>query len=189
MAKNPFEDLRALPSDADKSIKWFREQIKDISARSLRPQNLMNQKDLLTKTLIPGNLYLYYYDPKFKEELPFYDTFPLVYPYRKFSDGFMGYNLHYLPPVIRFKLMGVLMNISMSNDTERKKEAYAFGVMNSAELNKYFTPCIKRYLAAHVRSNFLKIPSDSWLHAALLPTERFAKANKGTVWKNTMDKV
>jgi hypothetical protein len=188
--ENPFERLRVQPGDEDRSIKWFRQQIKDLSQRSITPQSLINQStELLTKRIIPGNLYLYYYDPKFKEELPFYDTFPLVYPYRKTPDGFIGYNLHYLPPMIRFKIMGLLMNIQQSRDSEKKKIAYSYGILNSSELNKYFAPCIKRYLAGNIRSNFLQIPYDSWLHAALLPTEKFVKANKTTVWKNTLDKV
>jgi len=190
MEKNPFDDLRIKPEQVDNSIKWFRTQINNLSAaRSLSIQSLMRQEDYLTKTLRPGRLYLYFYDPKFKDSLPYYDTVPLVYPYRKTSQGFIGYNLHYLPPVIRFKLMGVLTNIEMSTDLEKKKLAYTFGVLNSNEMNKYFAPCIKKYLSSHVKSRFLEIPYESWMHAALLPTESFMKASKNKVWKDSLGKV
>lgn len=187
--KNPFFDvLRIRPNDVDNSINWYRKQINDLTNAHKSPTRLMQNKDLLVRRIIPGQLYMYFYDPKYKETLPYYDMFPLVYPYRRTQDGFMGYNLHYLPPTIRFKLMGTLMNIQMSKESEKKKLAYSYGVLNSSELNQYFSPCIKRYLTAHVASNFLRVPEDSWLAVALLPSERFAKASKNKVWKDSLGK-
>jgi hypothetical protein len=185
---NQFDNLRIRPEDQDKSIDWYRKQIKSLSS-NLTPNKLMGERDNLVRRIMPGNLYMFYYDPKFKEKLPFYDTFPLLYPYKKTPDGFIGYNMHYIPPVLRFKLMGLLLNVQQSTNIELKKISYSYGVLNASELNKYFAPCIKRYLTQHVKSNFLEIPQDSWLSASLLPTERFIKANKNTVWKDTISKV
>ena len=189
MAKgNPFNDLRISKIAQDRSIDWFRNQVKTL-AGTVTPSKLMAAKEFLTPKLVPGNLYLYYYDPKHKDTLPYYDTFPLVYPYRKTPDGFMGYNLHYLPPVLRFKVMGTLMDISLSGGSAAKKLAYSYGVLNSSDVNKYFAPCIKRYLSGHVMSKFLEIPQDAWLSAALLPTERFVNGSKHTAWKDTVNKA
>ena len=52
-----------------------------------------------------GYMYAFKYDPKTKNDLPYYDTFPLIFPVRMDSDGFLGINFHYLPPVLRAKLM------------------------------------------------------------------------------------
>lgn len=190
MAKkeNPFDKLRFSKRDQDKSVDWFRNQVKTL-AGGFTPERLMASRELITSKLVPGSLYMYYYDPKHKDTLPYYDTFPLVYPYRKTTDGFMGYNLHYLPPVLRFKVMGALINVSSSTESDSKRLAYSYGVLNSSEVNKYFAPCIKRYLSAHVMSRFLEIPEDAWLSAALLPTERFVNGSKQTAWKDTVNRA
>lgn len=144
---------------------------------------------MLRKRIRVGGLYMFLYDPKTKADLPYYDTFPLVYPYRKTRQGFVGYNLHYLPPILRFKVMGALLEVQKYGNTEEKRIAYSYGVFSSNEASKYYAPCIRSYLSAHIRSNFVLIPNDSWLQAALLPTERFVKASSAKVWKEILEKV
>jgi hypothetical protein len=187
--QNPFETLRYTGRDQEASVQWYKEKINDLGREKFKPANLMSNNDLMVRRVMPGQLYLYYYDPKTKDTLPYYDTFPLVYPYKKVEGGFMGYNLHYLPPIMRFKVMATLLNIQTSGTREEKKIAYSYGVLNANEVSKYYAPCIRRYLSSHVASNFLKIPYEDWLSAALLPTERFAKASSAKVWKETMDKI
>jgi len=187
--KNPFENLRFTGKDQEASVNWYKERIADLGRQKFRPGNLMSNNDLLVRRLVPGQLYLYYYDPKTKDSLPYYDTFPLVYPYRRVEGGFMGYNLHYLPPVLRFKVMATLLNIQISGTREEKRIAYSYGVLNANEVSKYYEPCIRRYLNSQVVSNFLKIPYEDWLAASLLPTDRFVKASSAKVWKETMDKI
>ena len=46
---------------------------------------------------------------KHKETLPFYDSFPLVIIIGKAKGGFLGMNLHYLPPTLRAKFLDALM--------------------------------------------------------------------------------
>ena len=187
--KNPFERLRYTGKDQEASVNWYRERIKDLGSAPFKPAKLMSNEELLVRRIIPGQLYLYYYDPKTKDSLPYYDTFPLVYPYKRVEGGFMAYNLHYLPPILRFKVMGTLLNIQTYGTREEKRIAYSYGVLNANEADKYYAPCIRRYLTSHVRSNFLKVPYEDWLSAALLPTERFVKASSAKVWKETMDKI
>jgi hypothetical protein len=187
--KNPFENLRYTGKDQEASVNWYKNKINDLGREKFKPTNLMSNNDLLVRRIMPGQLYLYYYDPKTKDSLPYYDTFPLVYPYRKVEGGFMGYNLHYLPPVLRFKVMATLLNIQITGTREEKKIAYSYGVLNANEINKYYAPCIRRYLNSQVSSSFLKIPYEDWLSAALLPTERFVKASSGKVWKESLDKI
>ena len=60
-------------------------------------------------------MFMFIYDPKHKDTLPFYDTFPLVFPIEIYSDSFLGINLHYLPPVLRAKLMDALYTTANNN--------------------------------------------------------------------------
>lgn len=188
-SNNPFERLRFTERDQEASANWYKDKINDLGRRTFAPSRLMTASELMVKEVIPGNLYLYYYDPKTKDNLPYYDTFPLVYPYRRVEGGFMGYNLHYLPPILRFKVMVTLLNIQISGTTQEKKIAYSYGVLNANEVNKYYEPCIRRYLKSHVMSSFLKIPVEDWLSASLIPSERFVKASSSKVWKETMDRI
>jgi hypothetical protein len=187
--ENPFERLRYTGKDVEASADWFREKIKDAGRAAFKPQNLVASEDLIRRRVRVGSLYLFLYDPKTKNQLPYYDTFPLVYPYRKTEQGFIGYNLHYLPPMLRFKVMGTLLNVQQYGTREEKRIAYSYGVLAANEADKYFSPCIRQYLSSHMRSNFVLIPPEDWLAAALLPTERFVKASSAKIWKETMDKI
>lgn len=188
MPGNPFERIKYTDQDQQNSYRWFQDQVRTL--RNMSPSRLMRESStLLRKNISPGGLYLFFYNPKTKENLPYYDAAPLVFPFASTSDGFMGYNLHYLPPILRFQVMGSLMNIHMSTDSEERKIANSFGTLNARSVQKYYSPCIKRYIKSHVMSKFLEIPQDSWLTASLLPIDRFVKASNAKVWKDSLSKV
>ena len=64
---------------------------------ALRPTkaDLMRDKQRLRDKSFIGRMYFYFYDPKTKDTLPYYDKFPLVIPIERYPDGFLGLNLHY----------------------------------------------------------------------------------------------
>ena len=137
-----------------------------------------------------GKMYMFVYDPKTKETLPFYDTFPLVFPIEFYDDGFLGINLHYLSPVMRAKLMDALyatINNKKYDNTTKLRVAY--NTLASATKFKYFKPCVKRYLFSHVGSQFVYIAPDEWDFALMLPTERFQGATKQQVFKDSQAKI
>ena len=55
---------------------------------------------------------MFFYDPKHKDTLPYYDRFPLSVIIGPAKGGFYGLNLHYLPPVLRAKMLDALMDIA-----------------------------------------------------------------------------
>jgi hypothetical protein len=131
-------------------------------------------------------MYMFSYDPKFKETLPYYDMFPLIFPIDLRKDGFLGINLHYLPPVLRAKLMNAIyqtINNQAYDSTTKLKISY--GILSNASKYRYFKPCIKQYLAAHVQSSYLNIEPTNWDSALMLPTEQFKKATREQVWKDS----
>jgi hypothetical protein len=112
--------------------------------------------------------------------------FPLVFPIDLRKDGFLGINLHYLPPVLRAKLMNAIyqtINNDAYNDTTKLKISYS--ILSNASKYRYFKPCIKQYLATHVQSSYLNIEPTNWDSALMLPTEQFKKATKEQVWKDS----
>jgi hypothetical protein len=137
-----------------------------------------------------GYMYAFKYDPKTKNDLPYYDTFPLIFPVRMDSDGFLGINFHYLPPVLRAKLMNALYSTLTNkkyDDTTKVKISYS--ILQSASKYRFFKPMLKKYLRSHVRSQFLEVQVNEWDIAIFLPTESFRKADTGRVWEDSRKKI
>jgi len=164
------------------SREWFRKKIKNL--RSINRDALMKEDPLKqTGREIVGGMYMFYYDPKHKNTLPYYDTFPLVIVVGPAEGGFYGLNLHYLPPILRAKMLDALMDITSNtkfNDSTRFKMSYEL-LVKSSKL-KYFQPCFKHYLNDQVQSKFAMVPAPEWEIATFLPTAQFKKANSKKVY-------
>ena len=163
---------------------WFRDKAKEVASVNLT--RLINGNAELQRSRIqPGFMYLFSYDPKYKDDLPYYDRYPLVFPFSVDGEGFTGINMHYLPHVLRARLMDALYNlVSNQNFDEKTKLRMSYDILNAASRYKYFKPCIKRYLYSHLRTRFLLIPSNEWDIALFLPLERFT-TNKSIVFRDT----
>ena len=173
---------------------WYRQQAKDIT----RQQRNRSQGDKLIKELksdaerrqdnrfMMGNMYLFAYDPKHKDTLPYYDRFPLIFPINKAKGGFLGINMHYLPPILRAKLMDELYKVlNNKNFDETTKLTASYKVLNSAAKFKEFRPCIKHYLSAHVRTKPAYINPSEWDIALFLPTQKFVGATATQVYADS----
>ena len=165
---------------------WLRSKVKDLnpSARTL----LRDQSRTKDKTII-GKMYFYFYDPKLKDSLPYYDRFPLVIPIEQYQDGFLGLNLHYIHPKHRISLLDKLSDTT-NNDkwdsTTKLRVNYAY--LQAASSAFEAMPCIKRYLYTQIQSKFLEIPADEWDIAAFLPAENFVGASSSKVFNNSRKK-
>jgi len=171
------------------SREWFRKKIKNL--RSINRDALMKEDPLKqTGQEIVGGMYMFFYDPKHKDTLPYYDTFPLVIVVGPAEGGFYGLNLHYLPPILRAKMLDALMDITSNtkfNDSTRFKMSYEL-LVKSSKL-KYFKPCFKHYLNEHVQSKFAMVPAPEWEIATFLPTADFRKANSKKVYYDSKQMI
>lgn len=167
------------------SREWFRK--KASSLRRLNREALMKEDPLKqTNQEIIGSMYMFFYDPKHKETLPYYDKFPLVVVVGPAEGGFYGLNLHYLPPILRAKMLDALMEITTNtkfNDSTRFKMSYEL-LAKTAKL-KYFKPCFKHYLNEHVQSKFAMVPAPEWEIATFLPTAQFEKSGKNKIYNDS----
>ena len=170
--------------DDRKSYQWYRDQVRNLGSGLSGTQLLRNEK--LSSRIVPGNMYLFMYDPKHKEILPYYDTVPLVLPFKSVPEGFLGINLHYLPYLARFKLLGELSKLTLDKRVDEKtKIQISWQILNSSSKYLAATACVKHYLNDHLRSRFLKINYSDWITASMLPVENFKKAKKDYVWRET----
>lgn len=166
-----------------KSRAWFEQQAGLLQKKNLTPNKILaSDPDNLTTRLIPGRLYMFMYVAK-TESLPYYDRFPLVFPFRTTPSGFMGLNMHYLPYHLRANLLDKLLAFKTNNrmnETTRLK--YSWEAIDGVSRFKAAEPCVKQYDMGQLRSQFKDIPSQDWLTAMLLPVERFVGATRQKVW-------
>lgn len=177
-----------LKEAANKSKAWFQQQATLLGKQNITPKVVLNSDAYRVKnTIVPGSLYMFFYDPKGKDELPYYDMFPLVFPFKKVSRGFMGLNMHYLPYQARVTLLQRLMDFATDrNMNENTRIKYSWSLINGVSKFKLAEPCIKHYLIDHVKSTFRKIDAPDWTTAMMLPVEQFVGSSKNQVWKDSL---
>ena len=163
-----------------KSTQWFRDKIKEFGT----PKSADLIRDgKRTSTPTFGLLNMFVYDPKLKEKLPYYDTFPLVLPLEKYNDGFLGLNFHYLPIPLRVKLLDRVVDFS-NNTKFDESTVLNVGYQNLKRI-RLIKPTLKRYLAGKVKSRFRRVDADEFTVATLLPVQRFSKASEAEVYRDS----
>jgi hypothetical protein len=187
--KKPIQDVfdqnkYDLLTAVKRSRSWFDKQVASMAQQNITPNKVLKGEPAdLKNAIMPGSLYMYIYDPKLKEELPYYDRFPLVFPFRKMPDGFLGLNMHYLPYDLRIKLLDQLLIFKNNSRWDKTtKIKYSWALIDGVSRYAAAKPCVKHYLSNHVRSQFRQIYSEDWATAMLLPVERFVGASKQQVW-------
>jgi hypothetical protein len=170
------------------AVDWFREKAQ--ATMGINTSRLVaGNKQYQTTKILPGHLYMFGYDAKMKDVLPFYDRFPVVFPFSRDAESFTGINLHYLPFPLRARLMDALYQIVTDQKfNEKTRLNLSYRMLASSSRYKYFEPCVKKYLYSHVQTKFLQVPSNEWDIALFLPLERFT-VSKGKVYKDTMRKL
>ena len=168
----------------DTSRRWFGDEIKN-----LRQPRMSNSKSIFTSRMDAtsiGSMFLFSYDAKTKDKLPYWDAYPLVFPLKMYGDGFLGMNLHYISPLMRAKLMNELYaTLSNKKIDQTTRLQISFELLNNASRFRYFKPCVKRYLFSHVKSRFMYVPPEEWDKTIMLPTESFVGASKGKVFSES----
>jgi hypothetical protein len=171
------------------SREWFRKQAAQLG--SVNRGKLMQEEEITLKSRqIIGSMCMFFYDPKGKETLPYYDRFPLSIIIGPAVGGFYGLNLHYLPPTLRAKFLDSLLEVTNNKAYDQSTRfKVTYDLLQRAAKFKYFKPCFKHYLSDHVRSKFAYVNPPEWEIATFLPTADFAKAGKATVYKDSRRKM
>ena len=167
------------------SRKWFQNNVKNlqVSRQGLLKDTALQQ----TGNTIRGNMYMYFYDPKHKATLPYYDRFPLTVLVDGAPGGFYGLNLHYLPYNTRAKFLDDLMAFGPPNPKESSRlTGLRYNLISGVRKFKEFRPCFKHYLGANVRSQLARVPMTDWEIAIFLPVEQFKKSSKQAVWQESL---
>lgn len=178
-----------VPARTAAAREWYRNQARRSRTSAEEVFSTTSKKD--TRATVSneshiGQMLLFQYDAKHKDTLPYYDRFPLIFPINIVKGGFMGINMHYLPPQLRAQLMDQLYSISSNDRYDAKTRLnLSYDVLNGASKFRLFRPTIKRYLQRQVRSRFIKIASSEWDIALFLPLQKFVGASSNKVYADS----
>ena len=162
-----FDEISKLRKSGKEPYQWYRNRIKELGTPS---QAQLIRDGKITGRVNFGALKMFIYDPKLKNKLPYYDTFPLVLPIERYRDGFLGINFHYLPYALRARLLS------------RLDPNANYSALKNVRLVK---PTLKRYLNSNVRSRFRKLEEEDFMTAIMLPVQRFRKSSASKVWSDS----
>lgn len=180
-----------IPARTQTAREWYRNQAKrsgsGINATGVieasRPKN---STATLTREGQIGQMMLFEYDPKHKDTLPYYDRFPLIFPINIAKGGFLGMNMHYLPPRLRAQLMDALYDTANNERYDEKTRLdISYRILSQSSKFRLFKPTVKRYLTKHVRSRFVRINASEWDIALFLPLQSFQKGSVQKVYADS----
>jgi hypothetical protein len=177
------------------SFLWLTKKINDLRSTSRYIPALTKEKNRYTKPtdrskFLMGGLYFFLYDPKTKDDLPYYDRFPMVLPLKRDAGGFLGLNLHYLPLKYRIIFFRKLLPLAIYNEMDEiKRIRITYAILDSSRKYKEFKPCIKQYLYSNIRSRILAVEPQEWDVALHLPIHQFRKEQAKQIWKESLEQA
>ena len=178
-------DQKIFPNKSQESRTWFRNKASNLRGARIDTGKLF-ENSVTSSTPLPGRMFMFSYDAKNKDTLPYWDSFPLIFMVGPATKGFYGINLHYLPPVLRAKMMDALYTIANNqrfDDTTKINLSYQ--TLKNASKFSLFKPCFKHYLYSQVESKFIYVEPKEWDIALMLPVQKFQKATAQQVWKDS----
>ena len=171
------------------ALDFFRGHVRNLK---ISPQSFYKQTNLKKATrFLEGRMYTFFYDPKTKDKLPYYDRFPVILLLEANQQGFSGLNLHYIPPRYRVKLLNELYDFIVTDDEEddenmKTRIRVIYEILQSTAKMKFFRPCYKRYLTSHIEGRALEIIPEYWDIMAMLPVGRFEKESVRKVYSESI---
>ena len=183
--------ISKIKAKSGKAIDWFKSIVKKTQQAAFPAttgrREIMSDRNIGVSKGLPviGQLYLFQYNAKWADILPYWDMWPLIFPFDKAKGGFYGINLHYLPPNARAALMIRLIKAQGGggNMDENFKLKLNYNIITSF---KPAIPCIKRYLFGQVQGKGLYgISGEDWSYAAALPLQKFQKESAKYVWSQS----
>ena len=184
---NQFARTTNLNLGDERATRWLATNLSKIKTTMRQDNYIDNSKTLIRKQLTPGNMVFFGYMPKTKDELQFWDEFPVTIILHPQKGGFLGLNLHYLPPSARADFLNKLLKyVSDPNWVKHNNTSVEFrvtyGLLKNSARMKAFKPCIKRYYYNHIVTKVAYIDPMQWKMVPFFPLDKFKGASRADVW-------
>ena len=154
------------------------------------------------RKIFPGQLIMFdYFEPKTKEDLKYYDAMPctIFFGVRKTKDGprVIGFNIHYYPPRIRYRLINRIYEIFKSEYSKNfnsplKKEISDFKYkLLIDQLQKAKLDFGIRMYIPKLMANITPIPVSGW-QKVVFSEGHFKKETREQIlnyWKNKAEGI
>ncbi len=179
-----------IESYTSKARTWYMNELKTIR---LNRQALLRDSETIKKSRpLPGRMFMFFYDAKHKDTLPYFDRFPLILMVEsaKPKKGFYGLNFHYLDYRKRALLLSKLLQYSNNKRyDESTRLRLSYKLLKGASKLAAFKPCFKHYLPGQIQSQVKMIPADYWETALFFPSEQFRGASKSAVFSDSRRQI
>lgn len=179
----------------DRATVWLANHLSKIRGTMRQESYIDSKETIIRKDARPGHMFFFGYLPKTKEHLNFWDEFPIVVVLHPQRGGFLGLNLHYLPPRSRALFLNKLLKyvddpkfLSNQNIGTRIRLTYAIlkassgGQSSPGSLAEY-RKCIKSYRYSHIRTKIALIRPQEWKSVPFFPLDRFKGESRESVWR------
>lgn len=192
------------------AVSWFSSKIKDLFGAKKDSGDVSTAKELQNDLRFFHLYTTVYSNPKYKEELPFYDAVPLFFPVDivKGSEGLLirGINIHYLMPSDRVKFLNELKKViikaaqQQNFDPEHLEDYPAANI--SKVIGKYMNnvyrsgggsagsvirSAYRSYFLGRIGARLKKIPLGEWEQAGRLILPVFRKQSSGEIYKSVYE--
>ena len=175
-----------IESYTSKARTWYFNELK--SMRVNRQALLRDSETIKKSRPLPGRMFMFFYEPKYKDTLPYYDQFPLIIMVEsaKPKKGFYGLNFHYLDYRKRAILLSRLLQYANNKRyDESTRLSLSYKLLKGASRLDAFKPCFKHYLPGQIRGQVKMVPADYWETALFFPSEQFKKETKASVFSKS----
>jgi len=182
------------------ALRWYRRYIstryKNINRHNIR--NSPNVRQVVRP--IRGSMYTFRYVPKGRDTLPYYDSWPLIIPFKRFSGGKIhAFNLHYMPPKLRLKTLIHLSPLILSSEFAEDRQTGGqenpdYFDDNFLNIRWFHTDrgflralkkCTRTYLKSHIKGKLIEFPTQTWPVVVFLPIARWRKEkNPRYIWED-----
>lgn len=176
------------------SLEWFRSRIKNIRLESDTFYRQSNLKK--TREYLEGRMYLYGYNAKWQDKLPYWDSFPCTIVLDTYQEGFLGLNLHYLPPKLRAIFLDRLFTYVGGEESEddpggRRTEKFRvyYDIIKATPKLNFGVPCLKKYLYSQLVTPALEIEPKYWDIVSMLPLASFNKQPTMEVYRKSREMI
>tara|TARA_B100000524_G_C23518927_1_gene323399 strand:- start:29 stop:619 length:591 start_codon:yes stop_codon:yes gene_type:complete len=179
-----------IESYTSKARTWYMNELKNMRVNR---QAILRDPEAIKKARpLPGRMFMFFYDAKHKDTLPYFDRFPLILMVEsaKPKRGFYGLNFHYLDYRKRALLLSKLLQYSNNKRyDESTRLRLSYKLLKGASKLAAFKPCFKHYLPEQIQGQIKMIPADYWETALFFPSEQFRGATKQSVFSDSRRKI
>lgn len=173
---------------SDNTVRWLADKMSIIQSEMRQTDFLDKKAPLRRNTLVKeGQMVMFGYNPATKQELMFWDEFPIVVVIKSYRTGFLGLNLHYLPYPQRAAFLNNLRFYTTDprwiNNNNNNAEFFLTYKMakNSTKLTDYVF-CIKKYKFNNMLTRAVVIDPVEWLSVPFFPLDKFKGMGRKAVW-------